>query len=142
MIPSWKPLNKISLKFYLRIIVGSLQEFFYVKPSKDPGPNLMCTKLIIHVRVALKSRLHYFLSSSLCQLQISKIYEKALVVAMQKILYHFLFKHFQSNQFRLLVVKMSLFNKRITGNKSIKNKKNRKLQKILNQYFFLDKKTA
>ena len=33
--------------------LGYLQEFFYVKLDKTPGPNFICIELIIHVRAAL-----------------------------------------------------------------------------------------
>ena len=37
-----KPLNKINLDILVTDDLGSLQEFFHVKPDKASGPNFMC----------------------------------------------------------------------------------------------------
>ena len=47
--------NKISLDILVTDDLGCLLGFFHVKPNKAPGPNFMCTELIIHVRAALNS---------------------------------------------------------------------------------------
>ena len=54
------------------------------KPGKAPGPDSICSELIIHAGAALKSWLRDFLSSCLCRLKILKIWRRALVVAILK----------------------------------------------------------
>ena len=44
----------------------------------------MCIEFIIHVRAALNSWLHNFLFSWIASIPISKIYQRALVVAIRK----------------------------------------------------------
>ena len=56
----------------------------YLKPCKAPGPDSICPELILHARAALKSWLYGFLSSCLRRLKISKIWRRALVVAIPK----------------------------------------------------------
>ena len=56
----------------------------YLKPGKAPGPNSICHELILHAGAALKSWLRDFLSSCLRRLKISKIWRRALVVALPK----------------------------------------------------------
>ena len=56
----------------------------HLKPGKAPGPDSICSKLILHAGVALKSWLRDFLSSCLRRLKIPKIWRSALVVAIPK----------------------------------------------------------
>ena len=56
----------------------------HLKPDKAPGPDSICPELIIHAGAALKSWLHDFLSSCLRRFKISKIWRRALVVAIPK----------------------------------------------------------
>ena len=56
----------------------------YLKPGKAPGPDSICSELILHAEAALKSWLHDFLSSCLRRLKIPKIWRRALVVAIPK----------------------------------------------------------
>ena len=74
------PVN-ISETFSQREFAAALQ---HLKPGKAPGPNSICPELIRHARFALKSWLCDFLSSCLCRLKISKIWRRALVVAIPK----------------------------------------------------------
>ena len=55
-----------------------------LKPGKAPGPDFICSDLILHAGAALKSWLRDFLSSCLRRLKIPKIWRKALVVAIPK----------------------------------------------------------
>ena len=52
-----------------------------LKPSKAPGPDSICSELIIHAGTALKSWLRDFLSSCLRPLKNPKTLRRALVVA-------------------------------------------------------------
>ena len=54
------------------------------KPGKALGPDSICPELIIHAGTALKSWLRGFLSSCLHQLNIPKVWRRALVVAIPK----------------------------------------------------------
>ena len=56
----------------------------HLKPGKAPGPESICPELIIHAKAGLKSWLRGFLSSCLHHLKISKIWRRALVVAVPK----------------------------------------------------------
>ena len=56
----------------------------YLKPGKDPGPDFICSELILRAEAALKSWLRNFLSSCLRRLKIPKIWRRALVVAFPK----------------------------------------------------------
>ena len=78
LIPS--PVN-LSGDFSSREFAAALQ---HVKPGKAPGPDSICPELIIHSGTALKSWLRGFLSSCLRQLKISKVWRRALVVAIPK----------------------------------------------------------
>ena len=71
----------ISDNFSQREFAAVLQRF---KPGKAPGPNSICPELILHAGAALKSWLRDFFSSCLRRLKISKIWRKALVVAITK----------------------------------------------------------
>ena len=53
--------------------------FQHLKPGKAPGPDSICSELILHAGTALKSWLRDFLSSCLRRLKISKIWRRALV---------------------------------------------------------------
>ena len=55
-----------------------------LKPGKAPGPDSICPELILHARAALKSSLRDFIFSCLRRLKISKIWRRALVVAILK----------------------------------------------------------
>ena len=68
----------ISDNFSQRKFAAALQ---HLKPGKAPGPDFICSELIIH---ALKPWLRDFLSSCLRRLKISKIWRRALVVAIPK----------------------------------------------------------
>ena len=48
-------------------------------PGKAPGPDYICSELILHAGAALKSWLREILSSCLSRLKISKIWRRALV---------------------------------------------------------------
>ena len=67
--------------FSQREFTAALQ---HLKSGKAPGPDSICSKLILHAVAALKSWLHDFLSSCLPQLKIPKIWKRALVVAIPK----------------------------------------------------------
>ena len=56
----------------------------HLKPGKAPGPDSICSELILHAGAALKSWLRDFLSSCLRRLKIPKIWRRALVVAIPK----------------------------------------------------------
>ena len=71
----------ISDNFSQRKFAAALQ---YLKPGKAPGPDSICSKLIFHYGAALKSWLCDFFSSCLRRLKISKIWRRALVVAIPK----------------------------------------------------------
>ena len=58
--------------------------FRHLKPSKAPGPDSICSELILHSGAALKSWLRDFLSSCLRRLKTPKIWRRALVVAIPK----------------------------------------------------------
>ena len=71
----------ISDKFSQREFTAALQ---HLKPGKAPGPDSICSELILHAGDALKSWLRDFLSSCLRRLKIPKIWRRALVVAISK----------------------------------------------------------
>ena len=71
----------LSGDFSPREFAAALQ---HVKPGKAPGPDSICPELIIHAGTALKSWLRGFLSSSLRQRKIPKVWRRALVVAIPK----------------------------------------------------------
>ena len=71
----------ISDNFSQKEFAAALQ---HLKPGKAPGPDSICPEHIIHAGAALKSWLRDFLSSCLCRLKISKIWRRALVVAISK----------------------------------------------------------
>ena len=56
----------------------------HLKPGKAPGPDSICPELLLHAEAALKSWLCSFLSSCLHHLKITKIWRRALVVAIPK----------------------------------------------------------
>ena len=56
----------------------------HLKPGKAPGPDSICLELTAYTGVALKSWLFGFLSSCLRHLKISKVWRRALVVAIPK----------------------------------------------------------
>ena len=56
----------------------------HLKPGKAPGPDSIYSELKLHAGAALKSWLRDFLSSCLRRLKISKIWRRALVVAIPK----------------------------------------------------------
>ena len=58
--------------------------FQRLKPGKAPGLDSICPELILHAGGALKFWLCDFLSSSFRRLNISKIWSRALVVAIPK----------------------------------------------------------
>ena len=74
------PVN-ISDNFSQREFAAALQ---HLKPSKAPGPDSICSELILHAGAALKSWLRDFLSSCLRRPKIPKIWRRALVVAIPK----------------------------------------------------------
>ena len=74
------PIN-ISDTFSQREFTAALQ---HLKPGKAPGPDSICPELILHAGAALKSCLRDFISSCLRRLKISKIWKRALVVAIPK----------------------------------------------------------
>ena len=71
----------ISNTFSQREFTAALQ---HLKPGKAPGPDSICSELILNAGAALKSWLRDFLSSCLRRLKIPKIWRRALVVAMPK----------------------------------------------------------
>ena len=71
----------ISDTFSQREFTAALQ---HLKPGKVPGPDSICSELILHAGAVLKSWLHDFLSSCLCQLKIPKIWRRVLVVVIPK----------------------------------------------------------
>ena len=71
----------ISDSFLQREFTAALQ---HLKPGKTPGPDSICSELILHAGAALKSWLRDFLTSCLRRLKIPKIWRRALVVAIQK----------------------------------------------------------
>ena len=71
----------ISDNFSQREFTAALQ---HLKPGKAPGPDSICSELILHAGAALKSWLGDFLSSCLRRLKIPKIWRRALVVAIPK----------------------------------------------------------
>ena len=71
----------ISDNFSQREFTAALQ---HLKPGKTPGPDSICSELILHAGAALKSWLRNFLSSCLRRLKIPKIWRRALVVAIPK----------------------------------------------------------
>ena len=71
----------ISGDFSPREFAASLH---HLKPGKAPGPDSICPELLIHAGPGLKSWLRGFLSSCLRQLKISKVWRRALVVAILK----------------------------------------------------------
>ena len=56
----------------------------HLKPGKAPGPDSICSELLIHADPGLKSWLRGFLSSCLRQLKIPKVWRSALVVVILK----------------------------------------------------------
>ena len=64
----------ISDNFSQREFTATLQ---HLKPSKAPGSDSICLKLILHAGAALKSWLRDFLSSCLRRLKIPKIWRRA-----------------------------------------------------------------
>ena len=74
------PVN-ISDNFSQREFTAALQ---HLKPGKTPGPDSICPELILHAGAALKSWLRDFLSSCVRRLKISKVWRRALVVAISK----------------------------------------------------------
>ena len=71
----------ISDNFSQREFAAALQ---HLKPGKAPGPDSICSELILHAGAALKSWLRDFISSCLRRLKIPKIWRRALVVAIPK----------------------------------------------------------
>ena len=71
----------ISDNFSQREFAAALQ---HLKPAKAPGPDSICSELILHAGAALKSWLRDFISSCLRRLKISKIWRRALVVTIPK----------------------------------------------------------
>ena len=71
----------ISDNFSQREFTAALQ---HLKPGKAPGPDSICSKLILHYGAALKFWLCDFFSSCLRRLKIPKIWRRALVVAIPK----------------------------------------------------------
>ena len=71
----------ISDNFSEREFTAALQ---HLKPGKAPGPDSVCPKLVLHAGVALNSWLGDFLSSCLHKRKFSKIWRRALVVAIPK----------------------------------------------------------
>ena len=71
----------ISNNFSQREFAAALQ---HLKPCKAPGPNSICSELILHPGAALKSWLRDFISSCLRRLKIFKIWRRALVIAIPK----------------------------------------------------------
>ena len=71
----------ISDNFSQREFAAALR---HLKPSKAPGPDSICSELILHARAALKCWLSDFLSSCFRRLKIPKIWRRALVVGIPK----------------------------------------------------------
>ena len=71
----------ISDNFSQRKFTAALQ---HLKQGKAPGPDSICPELILHAGAALKFWLRDFISSCFCRLKISKIWRRALVVAITK----------------------------------------------------------
>ena len=71
----------ISDNFLQREFAAVLQ---HLKPGKAPGPDSICSELILHAGAVLKTWLRDFLSSYLRRLKIPKIWRRALVVAIPK----------------------------------------------------------
>ena len=71
----------ISDNFSQREFTAALQ---HLKPDKAPGPDLICSELILHAAAGLKSWLRDFISSCLCRHKNFKIWRRALVVAIPK----------------------------------------------------------
>ena len=71
----------ISDKFSQREFTAALQ---HLKPDKAPGPDFICSELILIAGAALKSWLRDFLSSCLHRLKIPKIWRRVLVIAIPK----------------------------------------------------------
>ena len=71
----------ISDSFLQREFTAALQ---HLKPGKAPGPDSIFPELILHAGAALKFWLREFLSFCLRRLKISKIWRRALVVAIPK----------------------------------------------------------
>ena len=74
------PIN-ISGNFSETEFAAALQN---TKPSKTPGPDSICTELIIHAGADLKSWLHGFFFSCLRHIRILKVWRRALAVAIPK----------------------------------------------------------
>ena len=55
-----------------------------LKLGKAPGPDALCPELILGADSALNSWLNKFLSSCMCQIKFSKIWRRALAVAIPK----------------------------------------------------------
>ena len=79
----WRATDAVNISdiFSQREFTASLQ---HLKPGKTPGPDSICSELILHAGAALKSWLRDFLSSCLRRLKISKIWRRTLVVAIPK----------------------------------------------------------
>ena len=77
---STSPVN-ISESFTSQEFAAGLK---HLKPGKAPGPDSICPEQITHPGAALNSRLCGFLSSCLRHLKISKVWRRALVVAIPK----------------------------------------------------------
>ena len=71
----------ISDNFSQREFTAALQ---HLKPGKAPGPDSICPEFILHAGAALKSWLRDLFCSCLLQLKISKIWRRALVIAIPK----------------------------------------------------------
>ena len=67
--------------FSQREFTAALQ---HLKPDKASRPDSICSELILHAGAALKFWLRDFLSSCLRRLKITKIWRRALVVAIPK----------------------------------------------------------
>ena len=72
----------ISENFSQKEFAAALQ---HLKPGKALGPDSICPELILHAGAALKPWLRDFISSCLRRLKISKIWRRALVVAIPKL---------------------------------------------------------
>ena len=71
----------ISENFSQREFTAALQ---HLKPGKAPGPDSICSELILHAGAALKFWLRDFISSCLHRLKIPQIWRRALVVTIPK----------------------------------------------------------
>ena len=71
----------ISDNFSQKDFTAALQ---HLNPGKASDPDSICPELIFHAGAALKSWLRHFLSSCLRRLKVSKIWRRALVVAIPK----------------------------------------------------------